>query len=74
MPDLNIYEVVIGLEVHVQLLTNNKLFCGDSTLFGNPPNTNICDIYLAHPGAFPEPSEEKVTVKQIGLPLINYSF
>ena len=53
MPDSKLYEVVIGLEVHVQLLTNSKLFCGDSTSFGNPPNTNISAISLAHPGTLP---------------------
>lgn len=53
MPDLKIYEVVIGLEVHVQLLTKSKLFCGDSTEFGNPPNTNISTVSLAHPGTLP---------------------
>ncbi len=47
------YEPVIGLEVHAQLLTESKLFCGDSTLFGNPPNTNVSAISLAHPGTLP---------------------
>ncbi|MGE5497991.1 MAG: hypothetical protein ACM3Q2_07980, partial [Syntrophothermus sp.] len=36
------YEAVIGLEVHAQLLTETKLFCGCSAKFGNPPNSNIC--------------------------------
>lgn len=58
MPDSNIYEVVIGLEVHVQLLTKSKLFCGDSTVFGNPPNTNISAISLAHPGTLPVINEK----------------
>ncbi len=47
------YEAVIGLEVHTQLLTDSKLFCGDSTTFGNPPNTNISPVSLAHPGTLP---------------------
>ena len=47
------YEAVIGLEVHAQLLTKSKLFCGDSTMFGNAPNTNISPISLAHPGTLP---------------------
>jgi aspartyl-tRNA(Asn)/glutamyl-tRNA(Gln) amidotransferase subunit B len=47
------YEVVIGLEVHTQLLTKSKLFCGDSTTFGNAPNTNISPVSLAHPGTLP---------------------
>ncbi len=49
----NKYEAVIGLEVHTQLLTESKLFCGDSTTFGNPPNTNISPVSLAHPGTLP---------------------
>jgi len=47
------YEAVIGLEVHTQLLTKSKLFCGDSTIFGSAPNTNISPISLAHPGTLP---------------------
>ncbi|MDQ6904435.1 MAG: Asp-tRNA(Asn)/Glu-tRNA(Gln) amidotransferase subunit GatB [Bacteroidota bacterium] len=53
MPASEKYEVVIGLEVHTQLLTSSKLFCGDSTTFGNAPNTNISAISLAHPGTLP---------------------
>ena len=48
------YEAVIGLEVHTQLLTKSKLFCGDSTEFGSPPNTNISPVSLAHPGTLPK--------------------
>src|SRR5712672_4243281 len=47
------YEVVIGLEVHVQLLTSTKAFCGCSTKFGAPPNTNVCPVCLGLPGALP---------------------
>ncbi|MCU1309482.1 MAG: aspartyl/glutamyl-tRNA(Asn/Gln) amidotransferase subunit [Candidatus Angelobacter sp.] len=47
------YEVVIGLEVHVQLLTLTKAFCGCSTKFGAPPNTNVCPVCLGLPGALP---------------------
>jgi aspartyl-tRNA(Asn)/glutamyl-tRNA(Gln) amidotransferase subunit B len=53
MPLLEKYEAVIGLEVHTQLLTKSKLFCGDSTTFGSAPNTNISPISLAHPGTLP---------------------
>ncbi|MGE5725659.1 MAG: Asp-tRNA(Asn)/Glu-tRNA(Gln) amidotransferase subunit GatB [Acidobacteriota bacterium] len=47
------YEPVIGLEVHVQLLTVTKIFCSCSTRFGDPPNTNVCPVCLGWPGALP---------------------
>ena len=47
------YEPVIGLEVHVQLLTATKAFCSCSTKFGAPPNTNVCPVCLGLPGAMP---------------------
>jgi aspartyl-tRNA(Asn)/glutamyl-tRNA(Gln) amidotransferase subunit B len=47
------YEMVVGLEVHVQLHTRTKLFCNCSTQFGEPPNRNTCPICLALPGALP---------------------
>ena len=47
------YEPVIGLEVHVQLLTKTKIFCGCSTRFGDPPNSNVCPVCLGLPGTLP---------------------
>ena len=47
------YEPVIGLEVHVQLLTNTKIFCGCSTRFGDAPNSNVCPVCLGLPGTLP---------------------
>src|SRR3984957_9921875 len=47
------YEAVIGLEVHVQLNTRTKIFCGCPTGFGAPPNSNVCSVCLGLPGALP---------------------
>ncbi|HVB34314.1 MAG TPA: Asp-tRNA(Asn)/Glu-tRNA(Gln) amidotransferase subunit GatB [Patescibacteria group bacterium] len=47
------YEAVIGLEVHVQLLTASKIFCACSTRFGDPPNSNVCPVCLGLPGTLP---------------------
>jgi aspartyl-tRNA(Asn)/glutamyl-tRNA(Gln) amidotransferase subunit B len=47
------FEPVIGLEIHVQLKTRTKLFCGDATTFGSDPNTNVCPVCLGLPGALP---------------------
>jgi aspartyl-tRNA(Asn)/glutamyl-tRNA(Gln) amidotransferase subunit B len=47
------YEAVIGLEVHAQLLTQSKIFCGCATTFGAPPNTHVCEICLGMPGSLP---------------------
>ncbi|HET9430624.1 MAG TPA: Asp-tRNA(Asn)/Glu-tRNA(Gln) amidotransferase subunit GatB, partial [Chitinophagaceae bacterium] len=53
MTKIKEYEIVIGLEVHAQLQTRSKLFCGDSIDFGAPPNTHVSPVTLAHPGTLP---------------------
>lgn len=47
------YEVVIGLEVHTELRTKTKIFCGCKTSFGADPNTNVCPVCLGLPGVLP---------------------
>ena len=54
------YQVVIGLEVHTQLLTNSKLFCGDSAAFTTDPNTHISPFTLAHPGTLPKMNDKAI--------------
>jgi len=54
------YEAVIGLEVHAQLLTESKIFCGCSTQFGNEPNTQVCPVCLGMPGVLPVLNQKAV--------------
>lgn len=64
------YEVVIGMEVHAQLLTESKLFCGCSTAFGAEPNTQVCPVCLGFPGVLPVLNERAVDfVVRTGLAL-----
>lgn len=56
----NDYQLVVGLEVHIQLSTDSKLFAADSTAYGQPPNTNISVITLAHPGILPKLNKKAV--------------
>jgi len=64
------YEPVIGLEIHVQLLTETKMFCGCKLEFGAPPNTHTCAVCLGHPGALPVANEQAIDYGiRIGLAL-----
>ena len=60
MNDQHTYETVIGLEVHAQLLTQSKLFCGDSIAFGAEPNTHVSPITLGHPGTLPKMNRKAI--------------
>jgi aspartyl-tRNA(Asn)/glutamyl-tRNA(Gln) amidotransferase subunit B len=53
-------EAVIGLEIHVQLSTRTKMFCGCALSFGDQPNVHTCPVCLAHPGVLPVPNEEAI--------------
>jgi aspartyl-tRNA(Asn)/glutamyl-tRNA(Gln) amidotransferase subunit B len=65
------YEPVIGLEVHVQLLTTTKAFCGCRNQFGSEPNTNVCPVCLALPGALPVLNEKAVEFATLASLAIN---
>src|SRR3984957_8358337 len=54
------YEIVVGLEVHAQLLTRTKLFCGDSASYGGEPNTHISPITLGYPGSLPRLNRQAI--------------
>ncbi len=60
MAEQNEYEIVVGLEVHAQLLTKSKLFCGDNIAFGAEPNTHVSPITLGHPGTLPKMNRKAI--------------
>jgi aspartyl-tRNA(Asn)/glutamyl-tRNA(Gln) amidotransferase subunit B len=59
-PEARVYEPVIGIEIHVQLKTETKMFCGCALSFGDEPNTHVCPICLGHPGTLPVTNAEAV--------------
>ena len=64
------YDTVVGLEVHIQLNTQTKAFCGDALSFGAAPNTHVSAISLAHPGTLPVVNKGQVRKAiQLGLAL-----
>ena len=64
------WETVIGLECHVELNTQTKMFCGCRNVFGAEPNTNTCPICMGHPGSLPVPNAEAIRrIVKIGLAL-----
>jgi aspartyl-tRNA(Asn)/glutamyl-tRNA(Gln) amidotransferase subunit B len=63
-------ETTIGLEIHVELATRTKMFCGCPVAFGGEPNTRVCPVCLGHPGTLPVPNEQAVAhATKIGLAL-----
>lgn len=64
------WESVIGIEVHVELATESKMFCGCAVSFGEEPNTNVCPVCLGLPGAIPVPNRKAIDwIMEIGLAL-----
>ena len=59
------YETFIGLEIHIQLLTDTKIFCGCKSQFGDKPNSNVCPVCLGYPGVLPALNEHAVKLSYI---------
>ena len=54
------YQTFIGLEIHIHLITNTKIFCGCKNRFGDEPNSNVCPVCMGYPGTLPSLNEEAV--------------
>ena len=54
------YEVIVGLEVHAQLSTASKMYCGDSAAYGAPVNTQVSPLSLGHPGTLPRVNKKAI--------------
>ena len=65
------YEPVIGLEIHVQLKTCSKMFCGCRVEFGAPPNTRVCPVCLGLPGALPVVNEQAIELAVLAALALN---
>ncbi|MFP4362897.1 MAG: Asp-tRNA(Asn)/Glu-tRNA(Gln) amidotransferase subunit GatB [Spirochaetia bacterium] len=59
------YQSYIGLEIHIQLLTKSKIFCGCRAAFGDEPNTNVCPVCMGYPGVLPSLNEEAVRMSYL---------
>jgi aspartyl-tRNA(Asn)/glutamyl-tRNA(Gln) amidotransferase subunit B len=59
------FETFIGLEIHIQLITETKIFCGCKSKFGDEPNSNVCPVCLGYPGVLPALNEEAVKLSYI---------
>lgn len=76
---MSTYRLTVGLEIHVELATKSKMFCGcPNNPHSSEPNTNICPVCLAHPGTLPVPNEEAIAAvlmfgEAIGATKANYS-
>src|SRR5882762_5050324 len=65
------YEAIIGLETHVQLKTQSKMWCGCANAFGSPPNTNVCPVCLGMPGVLPVANAEALRLTVLTGYLLN---
>lgn len=67
------YQSFIGLEIHIQLLTRTKVFCGCRAAFGDEPNTNVCPVCMGYPGVLPALNEEAIRMSYVVARALNCS-
>ncbi|WP_455381582.1 Asp-tRNA(Asn)/Glu-tRNA(Gln) amidotransferase subunit GatB, partial [Salinispira pacifica] len=63
--EIKVYQSFIGLEIHIQLLTRTKVFCGCRAAFGDEPNTNVCPVCMGYPGVLPALNEEAIRMSYV---------